>query len=93
MVDVAWVSYERFDCIRNETEAPIVPEICVEILSASNTEEEMSEKALLYFEKGAEEFWLCTEEGEMSFYNREGPLARSLLVPDFPEIVEFQADR
>ena len=93
VVDIAWVSYERFDCIRNETEAPIAPEICVEFLSASNTEEEMSKKELLYFENEAKEFWLCTEEGEMSFYNRRGQLERSLLVPDFPEIAEFQADR
>ena len=70
VADVAWVSYERFARIRHETEAPIAPEICVEILSASNTAEEMSEKAQLFFEKEAEEFWLCTEAGEMSFYNR-----------------------
>ena len=92
VADVAWVSYERFARIRHETEAPIAPEICVEILSASNTAEEMRENALLLFEKEAEEFWLCTEEGEMSFYNRTGQLADSLLVPDFPAIVEFSTD-
>ncbi len=86
---VAWVSYERFARIRDETEAPIAPEICVEILSASNTAEEMKEKALLFFEKEAQEFWLCTEEGEMSFNNRTGKLAQSFLVPDFPATVEF----
>ena len=89
VADVAWVSYERFARIRDETEAPIAPEICVEILSASNTAEEMKEKALLFFEKEAQEFWLCTEEGEMSFNNRTGKLAQSFLVPDFPATVEF----
>ena len=93
VADVACDSYERFARIRHETEAPIAPEICVEILSASNTAEEMREKALLFFEKEAEEFWLCTEAGEMSFYNRTGQLARSLLVPDFPAIVEFSTGR
>ena len=92
VADVAWISYERFARIRHETEAPIAPEICVEILSASNTAEEMREKALLFFEKEAQEFWLCTEEGQMSFYNRTGQLARSLLVPDFPQVVRFQTD-
>ena len=92
VADVAWVSYERFARIRHETEAPIAPEICVEILSASNTAEEKREKALLFFEKEAEEFWLCTEAGEMSFYNRTGQLAGSLLVPDFPQVVRFQSD-
>ena len=89
VADVAWVSYERFARIRDEADAPIAPEICVEILSASNTAEEMREKALLFFEKEAQEFWLCTEEGEMSFYNRTGKLAQSFLVPDFPATVEF----
>ena len=64
----------------------------MEILSASNTSEEMREKALLFFEKEAQEFWLCTEEGEMSFYDRTGQLARSLLVPVFPQVVRFQTD-
>ena len=89
VADVAWVSYERFTRIRNETEAPIAPEICVEILSASNTAEEMREKAMLLFEKEAQECWLCTKEGEMSFYNKTGKLAQSFLVPDFPSTVEF----
>ena len=61
VADVAWFSYERFARIRHETEAPIAPEICVEIISASNTAEEMREKTLLFFEKEAEEFWLFTE--------------------------------
>ena len=64
----------------------------MEILFASNTSEEMRAKAQLYSEKEAQEFWLCTEEGEMSFYNRTGKLARSLLVPDFPQVVRFQTD-
>ena len=92
VADVAWFSYKRFARIRHETETPIAPEICVEILSASNTSEEMREKAQLFFEKEAQEFWLCTEEGEMSFYDRTGQLARSLLVPDFPQVVRFQTD-
>ena len=65
----------------------------MEIISASNTAEEMREKTLLFFEKEAEEFWLFTEEGQMSFYNRTGQLTRSLLVLDFPANVEFQAAR
>ncbi len=93
VADVAWFSYERFARIHHETEAPIAPEICVEIISASNTAEEMRGKALLFFEKEAEEFWLCAEEGQMSFYNQTGQLTRSLLVPDFPANVEFQAAR
>ena len=92
IADVAWISHKRFVRIRHVTEAPIAPEICVEILFASNTSEEMRAKAQLYSENEAQGFWLRTEEGEMSFYNRTGKLARSLLVPDFPQVVRFQTD-
>ena len=89
VADVAWFSNERFARIRHETEAPIAPEICVGILSASNTSEEMREKAQLFFEKEAQEFWLCTEEGEMSFYNRTGQLARRCLCRIFLKSLDF----
>jgi hypothetical protein len=34
-----------------------------------------------------QEVWLCNEYGELSFFNAEQPLTRSLLVPEFPEKV------
>lgn len=39
----------------------------------------------LYFSAGAEEVWLCDQEGKMSFYNQQGQLSKSFLVPGFPE--------
>lgn len=29
-------------------------------------------KKELYFEKGAQEFWICDQSGQMSFYDRNG---------------------
>jgi hypothetical protein len=46
-------------------------------------------KRMLYFEQGANEFWLCTEKGDMQFFNLEGELERSSLVPDFPQRIEL----
>jgi len=34
-------------------------------------------------------FWLCTDAGEMRFYEPANPLEQSLLVPDFPVRVQL----
>ena len=84
VADVAWASDVVFAVIKHETECSVCPEICVEVFSASNTHKEMEEKRRLYFEQGARECWLCTEQGDMSFFDHQGEIKRSRLVPDFP---------
>lgn len=88
VADVAWVSSDLLSKIKGETEASIAPEICVEIISTSNTKKEMVEKRALYFEAGAKEVWMCNENGELSFFNAKYPLIHSELVPEFPEKIE-----
>lgn len=88
VADVVWCSDERLDVILEETVASIAPEICVEVKSASNTLEEMLEKKDLYFTAGAEEVWVCDAQGKMRFYNPQGELSKSLLVPEFPEQIQ-----
>lgn len=88
VADVVWVSDPRADIILEEDVASIAPEICIEVKSASNTLEEILEKKDLYFGAGAEEVWVCDAKGNMRFYNRQGQLSKSLLVPDFPEAVK-----
>lgn len=84
VADVAWVSSDLLAKIKHEFEASIAPEICVEILSSSNSKKEMAEKRELYFEAGAKEVWLCDENGAMSFFNSRQQLNQSELVPSFP---------
>lgn len=89
VADVAWVSPATWEKIKTEADASIAPEICVEVISASNSKKEMLEKRKLYFEAGAKEVWLCNEQGEMQFFNAQQALSRSLLVPEFPEKVDI----
>jgi Uma2 family endonuclease len=89
VADVAWVSSDLLAKIKHEFEASIAPEICVEILSGSNSKKEMIEKRALYFEAGAKEVWLCDENGFMSFFNSEKQLTVSELVPKFPLKVDI----
>ena len=84
VADVVWASDERIEQIENEETASIAPEICIEIKSASNTKEEMNIKKDLYLEAGAKEFWVCDQNENISFFNQDGALSQSLLVPDFP---------
>lgn len=83
-VDVAWASSESWSEVGNRTCFIRAPEICVEVASPSNTDEELREKMALYFDAGAKEVWLCTAFGEMTFHRPVGALPRSELCPDFP---------
>ncbi len=69
VADVAWVSDQRLPDIVNEAECSIAPEVCVEVLSESNTDREIVEKRKLYFAQGAQEVWICDQEGAMHFYS------------------------
>ena len=92
--DVVWISKERVEALPEDVEAsPFAPEICVEVLSSANTDAEMEEKRRLYFEHGAQEVWICAEEGQMTFYvaGEEEPVSRSRLMPAFPPTINEAA--
>jgi len=87
--DVAWVSNERRASRPNDPVYLIAPEICVEIVSPSTTDDELNERKRLYFEKGASEFWLCGMSGQMTFFDPAGAIPHSRLCPDFPKQVKI----
>lgn len=82
--DVAWVSTERWNSMSDSASCSVAPEICVEVLSASNRPEEMDHKRQLYFEAGAVEVWFCDEQGIVQFFSAAGALTRSRVCPKFP---------
>jgi Uma2 family endonuclease len=63
----------------------IAPEICIEVMSSANSDEEMAEKRVLYFANGAEEVWVCDQNGHFTFFLNPADSGRSLLAPNFPE--------
>ena len=89
VADVAWVSDVLWKKLKGKTEADVAPEICVEVLSMSNSDYEMKEKRKLYFEQGAKEFWICDEYGNVSFYNSKRKLTKSKMFSEFPDKVEI----
>jgi Uma2 family endonuclease len=89
VADVAWCSAERFQQIKDEIECSIAPEVCIEVLSLSNTDSEIQEKRRLYFDRGAVEVWICQADGAMHFYNAAGRLEQSVLFPSFPRQIKI----
>lgn len=78
VADIAWASDEFFAKHGYETPYKRAPEICVEIMSPSNSAGEMEEKIELYLAKGAKEVWLVAEDGGIAYYNCEGKMQKSL---------------
>lgn len=88
--DVAWLSAEREAQMPPDAAAcPVAPEICVEVLSASNTAAEMMHKRQLYTERGAQEVWVVADSGAVAFYDAGGELAASKFFPGFPHRIEL----
>ena len=79
--DVVWASDEFL--ARHDFETPFMaaPEICVEIVSPSNSRGEMLEKIRLYLQAGATEVWLYSEAGKLEVEDAEGAHTDSKLVP------------
>ncbi len=84
--DVAWYSKSRHAQVRDQIVCEIAPEICVEVLSPSNTPAEIQVKFQLYFAAGAIECWTCDLHGVMAYYtasNDMAPVNQSKLCPNF----------
>jgi len=85
--DVAWASLATMQELGDLACFPRSPEICVEVMSPSNTEAEIREKMDLYFDAGAQEVWLCSQDGSMTFFTgaKTRSQSKSKLCPQFPK--------
>jgi len=90
--DVAWASPERMAELGEQVCFPRAPELCVEVMSPSNTDAEIHEKKALYFDAGAKEVWLCSQSGAMSFFSPQTspPMPASKLCPQFPKQIKLR---
>jgi len=86
--DVIWASPEREEAM-DATGDPttLAPEICIEVMSPTNSEEEMQGKRALYRDAGADEVWVVAEDGTVRFFAKE-EREQSRLAPEFPRRIE-----
>jgi len=89
--DLVWASKKRFATVGGKKSAlTAAPEICVEVLSPSNTRNEIEEKRRLYFAAGASEVWLCERDGHVRFFLKTSPTRaakKSALFPKMPGVI------
>ncbi|NOT62769.1 MAG: Uma2 family endonuclease [Acidobacteria bacterium] len=83
VADVAWVSDEFLEEHGMVTPYQKAPEICVEVVSPSNKEEEIKHKVELYLAKGALEVWVVDDQKKVTFHSHTGKLKKSKLAPKF----------
>lgn len=77
VADVAWASELFLSEHGDATPYAVAPEICIEIVSPSNSQAEMDEKIQLYLNQGAKEVWLCSQAGVLSYYSEQGKVVES----------------
>ncbi len=79
VADVVWMSSGFLAKYGEQTPYPQAPELCVEILSPSNSQREMEEKIRLYLGYGAIEVWVVDTEGMIILFGAEGKRERSII--------------
>jgi Uma2 family endonuclease len=75
--DVVWASNAFRSQHKRVSPLPRAPEICVEVLSPSNVEAEITEKTRAYLAAGAEEVWLVAQDGTVRVIDGSGEKPRS----------------
>jgi Uma2 family endonuclease len=76
--DVVWASTAFLERHLDVSPVPEAPEICVEIRSPSNADEELQMKVRAYLAAGAKEVWIVSEDGDVTFFDHSGQRATSV---------------
>jgi len=77
--DVVWMPSDRWAERKDQTPLQIVPDVCVEVLSPSNTREEIAMKVGAYLRGGAREVIVVDLKGEVEYFGSEGKRETSAL--------------
>jgi Uma2 family endonuclease len=89
VADAAWGSPEFIRAHGGETPLMRAPEICVEVVSPSNSAKEIEEKRIAYLATGAEEVWiLYLHSKRYEFHGKQGLLERSRFAVDLAGIFD-----
>lgn len=79
VADVVWMSSQFQTKYGEQTPYPQAPELCIEILSPSNSSREMEEKIRLYLGYGAFEVWIVDADGTIALFGAEGKRQQSVI--------------
>ena len=89
--DIAWASPDFMKRHGNETPLPSAPELCIEVVSPSNSTKELGEKTDAYLAAGAHEVWIVYPQSKrVVFHGPHGELQTSRFAVDLAGI--FRGD-
>ena len=77
VADVVWASATFIAEYGYSTPYIKAPELCIEIVSPSDSKQEMAQKTELYLARGAQEVWIIHEGAEIDIFTHTGPLTKS----------------
>ena len=81
--DVAWASPQFMREHAFETPYTKAPEVCIEVVSPSNSVKELEEKRIAYLAAGAQEVWIVYPQSKRcEFYGSQGMMPRSAYAVD-----------
>jgi len=87
VADVAWASEAFMKAHGFETPYTRAPELCVEVVSPSNSRKELREKVAAYLEAGAAEIWIVFPQSKrIEVHGPQGPVPRSQYAVDAADI-------
>jgi Uma2 family endonuclease len=87
VADVAWASARFMTARGAETPLTRAPEICIEVVSPSNSVKELREKTEAYLTAGAEEVWIVFPQSKRcEFYGKQGLMQRSTYAVDLADL-------
>jgi Uma2 family endonuclease len=84
--DVVWASPVFMGRHGSKSTFRAAPELCVEVLSPTNTRVEIAEKVAAYLAAGAHEVWVVGDDGAPEVHTSDGRVAASALGFDLPPV-------
>ena len=89
VADLAWASPSFMTAHASESPFMRAPELCIEVVSASNSVKELTEKRDAYLAVGAEEVWIVYPQSKRcEFYGSRGLLPHSAYAVDLSDIFD-----
>ena len=83
VTDVAWASAQFIGRHKFETPFTSAPEICIEVVSPSNSVKELTDQRVAYLAAGAQEVWIVYPQSKRcEFYGPRGLLESSAVAVD-----------
>jgi hypothetical protein len=82
--DVVWASPEFMAQHRSEKQLRVAPDLCIEVLSPTNTRPEIAEKVAAYLAAGAKEVWVVGDDDLPEIHTSAGRVSASTLGFELP---------